>query len=183
MSRLKEHYQKKVKPGMQEKFGYSNPMLVPKIEKVTLDIGTGKALKDSKFLDIMSENLRQIAGQQPVKKAAKDSISNFGVREGMTVGLQVTLRKDRMYDFLDKLINVTLPRLRDFSGIKRTSFDGKGNYSMGFKENNVFPEVQGADLSRMHGLGITVTTTAQTNEEGEALLEAMGFPFTKENNE
>lgn len=181
MSRLRKIYKENVAPDLQKKFGIENPNAVPKVDKVIVTVGTGKALKDTKLLDIMIENLRSITGQQPVKKAAKDSISNFGIREGMTVGLQVTLRQDRMYDFLDKLVNITLPRLRDFSGISRTSFDGQGNYSLGFKENNVFPEIQGADLSRIHGLGITVSTTAKNDEQAMTLLEGLGFPFTKVN--
>jgi large subunit ribosomal protein L5 len=182
MSRLRTTYKEQVAPDLQKRFDIKNVNAIPRLDKVIVTVGTGKALKDTKLLDIMIENLRSITGQQPVKKAAKESISNFGVREGMTVGLQVTLRKERMYDFLDKLVNVTLPRLRDFNGIKRNSFDGKGNYSLGFKENNVFPEIQGADLSKIHGLGVTVSTTAENDEQARALLEGLGFPFTKEDN-
>lgn len=181
MNRLKEQYNKKVAPKLIEELGLSNKMSVPKIEKVIVSIGTGRALKDSKLLDIMIENLRKITGQQPVKKAAKTSISNFGIREGMTVGLQTTLRGDKMYDFLDKLISLTLPRVRDFNGISRTSFDGNGNYSIGFKEHMVFPETIGQDVQKVHGLGITIKTSAENDKDALKLLELMGFPFSKPN--
>ncbi len=180
MSRLYQQYKETVVPNLQKQFAFDNANRMPKLEKVTIGVGTGKALNDGKLLDIMIENLRSITGQQPVKKAAKDSISNFGVREGMTVGLQVTLRNQRMYDFMDKLISITLPRLRDFNGVSHTSFDGNGNYSIGFRENNVFPEVQGADLSKIHGLGITITTSAENDEQAKALLKELGLPFIKE---
>lgn len=181
MNRLKKQYNTEVAPKLQKELGISNKMAIPKIDKVIISIGTGRALKDAKLLDIMMENLRKITGQQPVKKAAKVSISNFGVRQGMTVGLQVTLRGEKMYDFIDKLVSLTLPRVRDFNGISRKSFDGNGNYSIGFKEQMVFPELIGDDIQKMHGLGITIKTTATTDEEALKLLELMGFPFTKNN--
>ncbi|MBU1119034.1 50S ribosomal protein L5 [Patescibacteria group bacterium] len=183
MSRLRKQYNKTVVKDLQKELSIANVMSVPKIEKVVVTIGTGKALKDAKFLDTMIENLRRITGLQPVKTRAKESISNFGIREGMTVGLQVTLRKEKMYDFVDKLVNITLPRVRDFQGLSTSSFDGKGSYTIGFKEHVVFPEIKSSDVARIHGLGVTISTTASSKEETYALLKALGFPFKKEDRE
>ncbi|MBU1167610.1 50S ribosomal protein L5 [Patescibacteria group bacterium] len=179
MSDLKKSYQDKVKPILKEKFGYKSEMEIPKLEKVIVTIGAGKALKDSKLLDMMIENLRRITGQQPAKTKAKTSISNFGIREGMTVGLKVTLRKDKMYDFVNRLVNLTLPRVRDFQGIEDKSFDSQGNYSLGFKEYTVFPEITGGEVEKVHGLEVTIKTTATTDKEAKALLTELGFPFKK----
>lgn len=179
MARLKDIYRKKIQASLKESLGKKSLMAVPKLEKVIVSIGTGKALKDPKLLDTMTQNLKKISGQAPVKTLARVSISNFGIREGMTVGLKVTLRKERMYEFVDKLVNVTLPRVRDFQGIEKSGFDGKGNYSLGFKEHNVFPEIKSSDVEKLHGLQITVKTTASNDREGYSLLKELGFPFKK----
>ncbi|MEK7139543.1 MAG: 50S ribosomal protein L5 [Patescibacteria group bacterium] len=174
---LKERYQKKVIPALTKEFGYPNAMAVPKVAKVVLNIGAGKSLTDSKYLDTMTDTLRRIAGQQPIQTKAKKSIASFKIRAGLIVGLKVTLRGKRMWDFLNKLVGVTLPRVRDFRGISPNSFDGQGNYSLGIKEHIAFPEIRSDEVERLHGLEITIATTAQTNPEALFLLKSLGFPF------
>jgi len=177
MERLKEKYKKKVVPKLEKDFGWQNPMAVPKLAKVVLNSGTGQALQDAKMLDTVIANLRQLSGQQPVKTRAKKSISNFKIREGMVVGVKATLRGQKMYDFVDRLINVVLPRVRDFRGLPLSGFDGRGNYTLGIKEQTVFPEINPNDVEKNHGLDITIVTTAQDDKTGTALLKYLGFPF------
>jgi len=162
-----------------KEFGYKNTMAAPRLLRIVLNIGLGQATKDAKFLDVAENTLRKICGQHPIRKKAKKSVSAFKVRQGMIVGMMVTLRGEKMYSFLDKLINVTLPRVRDFRGISAKAFDGHGNISLGFKENIAFPEILPEEIERMHGLEVTIATTAKTNEEGRALLKNLGFPFSK----
>ncbi|MFA6410542.1 MAG: 50S ribosomal protein L5 [Candidatus Buchananbacteria bacterium] len=179
MSRLSEIYQKKAIPALKEKFGYKNNLAVPKIEKVVVNIGTGQGLRDVKFNEVAENTLMRITGQKPVKTAAKKSISNFKIREGLIVGMMVTLRGQRMYDFLDKLINVTFPRVRDFRGLDTKSIDPQGNLNLGFKEHISFPEIKSDEIEKIHGLQITVVTSAKTKEEGLELFKNLGFPFSK----
>lgn len=164
---------------MKERFGIANEHAAPRIEKVIINAGLGKSLMDAAYADTALEVLEKISGQKPVTTIARKSISNFKIREGMVVGAKVTLRGERMYAFLDKLVHVTLPRVRDFRGISKTAFDGQGNYSLGFKEHIVFPEISSDDVERLIGLEVNVVTTAPTNEQGLALLEELGFPFEK----
>ncbi len=177
---LLEHYRKNVIPIMVGKFGYKNPMAVPKLKKVTINIGLSHGIKDPKFVEIAEETLRRIAGQQPAKTVAKKSISNFKIRKGMVVGMMIAMRGKRMYDFVEKLIKVTFPRIRDFRGISPLSFDAKGNYTVGFRENIAFPEIRPDEIERLHGLEVTVVTTAENKEEGLELLRSLGFPFREE---
>jgi large subunit ribosomal protein L5 len=178
MTRLRERYNKQIVPSLTKKFGYSNAHQVPRLVSVIVSVGTGR-VDDEKTRDIAIDTLRRITGQQPAIRRAKKSIASFKLREGQVVGLQVTLRGARMENFLDKLINVTLPRVRDFRGINPQSFDGHGNYSLGLKEQNVFPEVPFDQVEKTHGIQITITTSALTNKEGRALLDEMGMPFAK----
>lgn len=177
MSDLKQYYQDTVVPKLKDKFQYSNPMQVPKIEKVVLNMGLGEAIHNIKIIDSAVEELRLISGQQPVVTRAKKSIAAFKLREGMPIGCMVTLRKDRMYDFLNKLINIALPRVRDFRGISGKAFDGAGNYSLGVREQLIFPEIDYDKIDKIKGLNISIVTTAKTNEEGRELLKLMGMPF------
>ncbi|GAB6907154.1 50S ribosomal subunit protein L5 [Desulfosarcina cetonica] len=177
MSDLKQFYQDTVVPKLKDKFQYSNPMQVPKIEKVVLNMGLGEAIHNIKIIDSAVEELRLISGQQPVVTRAKKSIAAFKLREGMPIGCMVTLRKDRMYDFLNKLINIALPRVRDFRGISGKAFDGAGNYSLGVREQLIFPEIDYDKIDKIKGLNISIVTTAKTNEEGRELLKLMGMPF------
>lgn len=179
MTQLLELYRKKIIPEMKKKFGYTNDLAVPKVEKIVVNIGTGQALKDPKLLDIMSETIKKITGQAPIKTKAKKAISGFGIKKNMVVGLKVTLRGIRMYEFLNKLINVVLPRVRDFRGLSPASFDGKGNYMIGFREHTVFPEVRSDEVEKIHGLEVSIVTTAKTDSEAQALLEFFGLPFKK----
>lgn len=165
---------------MEAKFGYKNNMAVPKITKVVINVGTGHGLKDAKFNEAVENTLIRITGQQPVKTAAKKSISNFKIREGLIVGMMVTLRGKRMYDFLDKLINIALPRVRDFRGLNPKSVDPKGNLNIGFREHISFPEIKSDEIEKIHGLQVSVVTTAKTRDEGVELLTLLGFPFSKE---
>lgn len=178
-SRLKETYNEKVYKAMQDKFHYENPMEVPKLEKVTINMGLGEAKENSKILDTAVKELGLISGQRPVKTKAKKSIANFKVRQGMPVGAKVTLRGDNMYEFVDKFFNISLPRVRDFKGVSKNSFDGRGNYSMGIKEQLIFPEINYDDVDMVKGMNIVFTTTAKTDEEAAALLELLGMPFEK----
>lgn len=177
MSQMKAYYQETVVPKLKEKFNYSNPMQVPKIEKVVVNMGLGEAIHNIKIIDSAVEELKQIAGQQPVVTRAKKSIAAFKLREGMPIGCMVTLRKNRMYDFLNKLINIALPRVRDFRGISGKAFDGTGNYSLGIKEQLIFPEIDYDKIDKIKGLNISIVTTAKTNDEGKELLKLLGMPF------
>ncbi len=179
MARLKDYYRKEVVPKLTQRFGYTSAMQVPRITKITLNMGVGEAVNDKKIIDNAVRDLTAIAGQKPVVTKARDSIATFKVREGWPVGCKVTLRRTRMYEFLDRLVTVALPRIRDFRGISARSFDGRGNYSMGLSEQIVFPEIEYDKIDAIRGLDICITTTAKTNEEGRALLEAFNFPFRK----
>ncbi|MEZ5121877.1 MAG: 50S ribosomal protein L5 [Solirubrobacterales bacterium] len=180
-ARLKDRYNDEIRPALKERFGYSSIMQVPKLEKITVNMGVGEAKQDSKMLEAAQEQLATIAGQQPSVRRARKSIAAFKLREGMPVGLAVTLRGERAYEFLDRLMSVAIPRIRDFRGLKRTSFDGRGNYTMGVREQIIFPEIDYDAIDQVRGLDITITTSASTDEEALALLEAFGMPFTREN--
>lgn len=177
MSQLKEYYDKNIVPKLFEKFKYTNPMQVPKIDKVVLNMGLGEAIHNIKMLDSAAEELKIIAGQCPVITRAKKSIAAFKLRAGMPIGCMVTLRHTRMYDFLNKLVNIALPRVRDFRGISGRAFDHNGNYSLGIKEHIIFPEIDYDKIDKIKGLNITIVTTAKTDEEGKELLKLMGMPF------
>ena len=176
---LHEKFKKDITPKLKEELGISNAMRVPKIEKVTLNVGVGKHSKDSSYLDAVEESLTAIAGQKAVRTEAKKSISNFKIREGMIVGMKATLRGKKMYDFIEKLIHITFPRVRDFRGISEKSVDASGNLTVGLKENIAFPEIKADAIERMHGIEITITTTAKNRQEGLALFKALGIPFKK----
>ena len=179
MARLKEVYRKEVVPALMEKFGYRSPMQVPRLTKITLNMGVGEALGDKKVLDNAMEDMKAIAGQQPIKTLARKSVAGFKLRQGMAIGCKVTLRGVRMYEFLDRLINIALPRVRDFRGVSPKAFDGRGNYNMGIREQIIFPEIEFEKVDAIRGMDISITTTAQTDEEAKALLEAFNFPFKK----
>jgi large subunit ribosomal protein L5 len=179
MSRLKEKYQSEIVPGLISKFGYTSTMQAPKIEKIVINMGVGDAVQNSKSLDNAVEELTLISGQKPVVTKAKKSIAGFRLREGMPIGAKVTLRGERMYDFLDKLISVSLPRVRDFRGVSPKSFDGRGNYTLGVKEQLIFPEVDYDKVNRVRGMDIVIVTTADTDEEARELLTQFGMPFKK----
>lgn len=176
---LKELYTSKIVPQLVEKFNYSSVMEAPKLEKIVINIGVGDAVANSKALDIAVEELTLLAGQKPVITKAKKSISNFKLREGQAIGAKVTLRGDRMYYFLEKLVSVSLPRVRDFRGVSADAFDGRGNYTLGVKEQIIFPEINIDKVTKVRGMDIIIVTTAQTDEEAKSLLEAFGFPFKK----
>ena len=178
-ARLKETYKEKVFPALNEKFKYANVMEVPKLEKITLNMGLGDAKDNPKLLEMAVAEMAAIAGQAPVVTKSRKSIANFKVREGMSVGCKVTLRGDRMYEFADKFFNIALPRVRDFKGVSRNSFDGRGNYSMGLKEQLIFPEIVYDQVEKVRGMDIVFTTTAKTDEDARALLEGLGMPFEK----
>jgi len=178
-TRLQEHYESTVKSALREEFGYSNPMQVPKLEKVVLNMGVGEAVRDGKLIQGAESDLTALAGQKPLLTRAKKSIANFKLREGMTVGCKVTLRRGRMFEFLDRLITIALPRVRDFHGVPPSSFDGRGNYALGLKEQIVFPEIDYDTVDTVRGLDIVIVTTAQTDDEGRALLKGFNMPFTK----
>ena len=177
MTRLHEEYKNKIKAEMLEKFGYDNVMQVPRLEKVVLNMGVGEAVQDSKKVQAAVADLTLIAGQKPVVTRAKKSIAGFKLREGMPIGVKVTLRRDRMFEFVDRLINIALPRVRDFRGLNPRSFDGRGNYSMGLKEQIVFPEIDYDKVDTIRGLDIIVVTTASTDNEARELLRGFNFPF------
>jgi large subunit ribosomal protein L5 len=179
-ARLKTRYDEEILPALTERFGYSTPMRAPRIVKVTVNMGVGDAKQDSKMLDAASEQLATITGQRPNVRRARKSIAQFKVREGMPVGVAVTLRGARSYEFLDRLMSVAIPRIRDFRGLNPRSFDGRGNYSMGVREQIIFPEVDYDEVDQVRGLDITITTTAQSDDEAFALLEALGMPFARE---
>ena len=175
--RLKERYDREIRATLQKRFGYANVMEVPKVAKITLNMGVGEAKQDSKMLEAAKEQLATIAGQQPSVRRARKSIANFKLRDGMPVGLSVTLRRARMYEFLDRLMSIAIPRVRDFRGLNPRSFDGRGNYSMGVREQIIFPEIDYDAIDQVRGLDITFTTTAKTDEEAFALLLELGMPF------
>lgn len=177
MSQFKTFYDETVVPKLKEEFNYTNTMQIPKIEKIVINMGLGEAIHNIKIIDSAVEELKQISGQQPVVTRAKKSIASFKLREGMPIGCMVTLRKKRMYDFLNKLVNVALPRVRDFRGISGKAFDGAGNYSLGVKEQLIFPEIEYDKIDKIKGLNVSIVTTAKTNEEGKELLKLMGMPF------
>ena len=179
MSRLNEKYTSEIRQALQEKFQYKNVMEIPKLEKVVINIGVGDAVGNAKALEADVNDLTIIAGQKPVITKAKKSIANFKVREGMALGTKVTLRGERMYEFLDKLINVALPRVRDFRGVSATAFDGRGNYALGLKEQLIFPEIEYDQVERVTGMDIIVVTSAKTDEEARELLTLCGMPFEK----
>ena len=178
-SRLKEKYQEEVISYLMDKFGYTNVMQVPKLEKVVVNIGLGEAKDNPKALESAVNDLTIITGQKPIITKAKKSIANFKLREGHAIGTKVTLRGEKMYDFLDKLMNVALPRVRDFRGVKPTAFDGRGNYALGLKEQLIFPEIEYDKVDAIRGMDIVIVTTANTDEEAKAFLEKMGMPFAK----
>lgn len=177
MARLKDRYINEVVPELVRRFGYDNPMQVPKLEKVVVNVGVGDAIQNVKLLDNAVEELAAVTGQKPIITRARKSIANFKLRSGMAIGCKVTLRGDRMYEFLDRLINTSLPRIRDFRGVSGRAFDGRGNYCLGVREQIIFPEVNYDKIEEIHGLGITIGTTARTDEEAKALLALLGMPF------
>ena len=177
MTRLENFYKETVVPKLVEKFGYENIMQVPRISKITLNMGVGEAVGNKKILENAVADMTKIAGQKPITTNARVSVASFKIRDGWPIGAKVTLRRAKMYEFLDRLINVSLPRVRDFRGVSPKSFDGRGNYSMGVKEQIIFPEIDYDAVDAMRGMDIAITTTAKTNEEAKALLEAFNFPF------
>jgi len=178
--RLKDSYRKEVIPALMKEFGYSNVMEAPRLEKIVVNVGVGEALQNAKALDHTVQDITIITGQQPVVTRAKKSIAGFKLREGMTVGVKVTLRGDRMYDFLDRLCNVALPRRRDFRGVSPDSFDGRGNYSLGLREQLVWPEIDYDSIDKVRGMEMSIVTTARTDEEGRRLLQLLGMPFARQ---
>jgi large subunit ribosomal protein L5 len=178
--RLKERYESEIRERLKGRFGYSSVMEVPRIEKITLNMGVGEAKQDSKLLDSASEQLATIAGQRPSMRRARKSIAAFKLREGMPVGVSVTLRRARMYEFLDRLMSVAIPRIRDFRGLSVRSFDGRGNYSLGIREQIIFPEIDYDSIASIRGLDVAITTTAENDEQGLALLRALGMPFAQQ---
>jgi len=179
MSRLQEEYKKTLAPQIAKKLGLSNPMQVPKITKVTLNMGVGESTQDRKIIDRAMGDMEKIAGQKPIVRNARKSVASFKIRDGWPVGCKVTLRRERMYEFIDRLVNIAIPRVRDFRGLSAKSFDGRGNFNMGVTEQIIFPEVDYDEIDVIRGMNITVTTTARNDEEGKALLEAFNFPFRK----
>lgn len=180
-ARLHTQYKEEIIPKLKEQFGYENVMAVPRLVKIVVNSGVGEAVENEKVLDTVAENVARITGQHPIKTRSKKSISNFKLREGVPIGCKVTLRKRIMYEFLDRLINLALPRTRDFQGIPDRSFDGRGNYTLGIKEHTIFPEINTDNVDKIHGLDITFVTTAETDEEAYALLDSFGMPFQKRN--
>jgi large subunit ribosomal protein L5 len=176
-SRLHERYSKEVAPALDKRFGYKNPMAIPRVQKVTVNIGMGEASQNVKLLDVAVQELGLITGQKPVVTRAKKSISNFKIRKGMPIGCMVTLRGERMYEFLDRLGSVVLPRVRDFKGLPPNSFDGRGNFTLGIRDQLVFPEIDYTRVDKIKGMNVTITTTARTDEEGRELLRLLGLPF------
>jgi large subunit ribosomal protein L5 len=177
MARLKDRYHNEVVPAMIKEFGYKNTMQVPRLEKITINVGVGEATQNVKAIDAAVAEIAAIAGQKPVVTRAKKAIANFKLREGMPIGCMVTLRRERMFEFLDRLIHVALPRVRDFKGVSDRSFDGRGNYSLGLREQIIFPEIQADKVEKARGMTISISTTARNDEEGRALLRHMGMPF------
>ena len=180
MARLKDRYAEEIRPQLKERFGYTSTMQVPRIEKITLNMGVGDAKQDTRTLEAATEQLATIAGQRPSVRRARKSIAAFKLREGMPVGVSVTLRRERAYEFLDRLLSVAIPRIRDFRGLKTSSFDGRGNYSIGLREQVIFPEIDYDSVDQIRGLDVTITTTAKTDDEARALLAAFGMPFARD---
>jgi len=178
-SRLKERFQSEIAPSLQRELGFSNPMQVPHVEKVVVNIGMGEAIANGRALEAASADLAAITGQRPLVRKAKNSIAQFRLREGMSIGLKVTLRGERMYEFLDRLMNAALPRIRDFRGVPSKSFDGRGNYTLGLREQLVFPEIDYDKIDKLRGLEITIVTSARTDQESRRLLELLGMPFER----
>ncbi len=179
MARLKDYYVDTVAPALMKKFNYKSVMDIPKLDKVVINVGAGEAISNSKVIDAIINDLMQITGQRPIVCRAKKSVANFKLREGMPIGVKVTLRRENMYEFVDKLFNVSFPRVRDFRGINPNSFDGKGNYSTGIKEQLIFPEIEYDKIDKVRGMDINFVTTAKTDEEAKELLEMLGAPFAK----
>jgi len=179
MSRLQEKYQSELAGEIQKKLGLGNPMEVPRITKITLNMGVGEAVADKKIMDNARADMEKISGQKPVTTIARKSVAGFKIRDGMPIGCKVTLRRERMYEFLDRLVNIAIPRIRDFRGLNPRSFDRQGNYSMGVQEQIIFPEINYDEIDALRGMDIIITTTARTPEEGKVLLEAFNFPFKK----
>jgi large subunit ribosomal protein L5 len=177
MARLKDTYKSQVVPGLQKKFNYTSPMAVPRLQKIVLSMGVGKAVSDKKYIDQAVKDMTLIAGQKPLICKATKSVSNFKLREGMDIGVKVTIRRERMYEFMDRLINLAIPRVKDFRGLNPKSFDGRGNYSMGLAEQTTFPEIDSAAVQWQQGLNITFITTAKTNDEAKEMLSLFGMPF------
>ncbi|NBB84066.1 MAG: 50S ribosomal protein L5 [Alphaproteobacteria bacterium] len=177
MARLKEHYDTTIKPALTQEFGYANPLQVPRLDKIVINMGVGEAVADSKKMTAAVNELTAIAGQKPIVTRAKKSVATFKLREGMPIGCKVTLRRDRMYEFLDRLVTIALPRIRDFRGLKSNSFDGRGNYSLGLKEQIVFPEIEYDKVDQVRGMDIVIVTTAKTDAEAKSLLKQFDFPF------
>jgi large subunit ribosomal protein L5 len=180
MARLKDRYEQEIRPALMQRFGYTSPMQAPKVEKITLNMGVGDAKQDSKVLEAASDQLATIAGQRPSVRRARKSIAAFKLREGMPVGVSVTLRGARAHEFLDRLMSIAIPRIRDFRGLSPRSFDGRGNYSMGVREQIIFPEIDYDAIDQIRGLDITITTSAKTDAEAFALLDALGMPFSRD---
>ncbi|MDH4056280.1 MAG: 50S ribosomal protein L5 [Gammaproteobacteria bacterium] len=179
MARLHEKYQSEIAPQIQKKLGLKNPMEVPKITKITINMGVGEAVADKKVIDKAREDMEKISGQRPVTTIARKSVAGFKIRDGMPIGCKVTLRRDRMYEFLDRLVTIAIPRIRDFRGLNPKSFDRQGNYSLGIQEQIIFPEINYDEIDMLRGMDIIITTTARNPTEGRALLEAFDFPFKK----
>jgi large subunit ribosomal protein L5 len=177
MARLKDKYHQEVVPAMMQEFGYKNRMQVPWVEKITVNVGVGEATQNIKALDAAVAEIAAITGQRPVVTRAKKAIANFKLREGVPIGCMVTLRRERMYEFLDRLVHIALPRVRDFKGVSDRSFDGRGNYSLGLREQIIFPEIHVDKVDKTRGMTVSITTTAKTNQEGKALLKLLGMPF------
>jgi large subunit ribosomal protein L5 len=179
-ARLKERYQKEIAPAIAREFGITNPMAVPKVEKVVINMGMGEAIANAKVIDTAADELRAITGQKPVTTRAKKSIAAFKLRQGMPIGTMVTLRGDRMYEFLDRLVSVALPRVRDFRGVSPKAFDGRGNYTLGIRDQLIFPEIDFNKVDKTRGMNISIVTTARTDEHARALLKALGMPFRQQ---
>jgi large subunit ribosomal protein L5 len=177
MTRLEKHYKETVVPKLMERFGYTNPMQVPKIEKITLNMGVGEAVGNKKILENAVDDMAKIAGQKPITTLAKKSIATFKIRDGWPIGAKVTLRRRKMYEFLDRLVNIALPRVRDFRGVSGRAFDGRGNFNFGIKEQIIFPEINFDQVDALRGMDIAITTSAKTDAEAKALLEGFSFPF------
>lgn len=180
MSRLRDQYQNQIVDAMMKKFGYKNIMEVPKLDKIVVNMGVGEAKENAKILEAAAKDMEIITGQKPIITKAKHSIANFKIREGMSIGCKVTLRGEKMYEFLDRLVNLALPRVRDFRGINPNSFDGRGNYALGIKEQLIFPEIEYDKIDKIRGMDVIVVTTAKTDEEGRELLTQFGMPFAKQ---
>lgn len=178
-ARLKERYQKEVAPAIAKEFGITNPMAIPRVQKVVLNMGMGEAVANAKILDTAADELRAITGQKPVITKAKKSIASFKLRQGMPIGVMVTLRGDRMYEFLDRLVSIALPRVRDFRGVSPKAFDGRGNYTIGVREQLIFPEIDFNKVDKLRGMNISIITTARNDEQARALLRGLGMPFRK----